>query len=208
MKKSLVLFTSIIFVVLQSQAGLLYNYSALALKDLDQMSKIIQNKIKESQKSGGDRIIPLKEALQAIYSRPNEDGMIEKLQPQIKSALDENNAWEKSILQLTKEAIGALKNPKAFSPVVQVTYLVFLENIISEFKPRNAKDFEKKILLQIKDAKITLSKELTKERLLRMMKESRSPSEMAEVALTASPLVEQGQAAEASISDAESAPSK
>jgi hypothetical protein len=183
MKQSLITLALVSLLASAANAGLLFNYSQLATKDLDQMAKIVQNKIKESNKYGGDRTIPLKEALQAVYSRPNEDALIEKIQPQIKSALDENNAWEKSIRQLTKEAIGALKNPKAFSPVVQVTYLVFLENIISEFKPKNQNDFEKSILTQIKDAKITLSKEATQERLLRVMKESKSPSELAEIAL-------------------------
>jgi hypothetical protein len=164
---------------LSAQAGLLLNYSQLALKDLDQMVKLIKGKIAESQKAGGNKVIPLKEALQAVYSRSNEDFMIEKILPLVKAEMEEQNAWEKSHQALVKEAIGALKNPKAFTPVVQVTYWVFLENVIAEMKPRLDERFESKLITQIRDAKIEMSKEAVNERRLRVMKGSSSPSEIA-----------------------------
>jgi hypothetical protein len=168
-----------------AQAGLLFNYSQLALKDLDQMNKLVRSKIQESKKSGGDKNIPLKEALQAVFSRSNEDFMIEKLVPQLKVELEEHEGWESSIQQLVREALGALKNPRAFQPVVQVTYQVFLENIIAELKPRAGEDFENKILKQIRDAKAEPTKEAANERRLRVMKQSTSVSELADAVLKA-----------------------
>lgn len=161
-------------------AGLLFNYSQLALKDLDQMNKIVKAKIAESRKAGGNKAIPLKEALQAVFCRSNEDFMIEKLLPSIKVQLDELDEWEPSIKALTKEAIGALKNPKPFQPVVLVSYQIFLENIISEMKPRYSEDFEGSVLRQIRDAKIELPQAMVHERKLRVMRESVSPSVIAE----------------------------
>lgn len=172
-----------VFIGVQAQAGLLFNYSQLALKDLDQMNKMVQSKIQESKKAGGNKVIPLKEALQAVFSRSNEDFMIEKIVPQLRVELDEHDAWEKSIQALVKEAIGALKNTRAFKPVVQVTYQIFLENIISELKPRLDEKFESKIITQIRDANIVVSKEAANERRLRVMKESTSPSVLAESVL-------------------------
>lgn len=163
-----------------AQAGLLFNYSQLSLKDLDQMSKLIQIKINESRKAGGDQVIPLKEALQAVYSRSNEDFMIEKIISPLRNELDEHDAWNSSLDSLTKEAIGALKNTKAFKPVVQVTYLVFLENLISEVKPRGNEKFERGLLEKIAKAKIKVTKEAETERRLRVMKNTTSPSEVAE----------------------------
>jgi hypothetical protein len=179
MKKLISLCITMLFVG-QAQAGLLFNYSQLALKDLDQMNKMVQGKIKESRKAGGDQAIPLKEALQAIYSRPNDDFMIEKLVSSVKTELDEHDAWESSIRALVKEAIGALKNPKAFKPVIQVTYIVFLENLISELKPRLGEKFENQIIAQIRDAKIEVTKEAANERRLRVMKSTTSPSAIAD----------------------------
>lgn len=179
MTKFISLCITILFLA-PAHAGLLFNYSQLALKDLDQMNKLVRSKIQESKKSGGNKNIPLKEALQAVFSRSNEDFMIEKLVPQLKIELEEHDGWETSIQALVKEAIGALKNPRAFKPVVQVTYQVFLENMISELKPRLSEKFENRIITQIRDANIDITKEAANERRLRVMKESTSPSKLAE----------------------------
>lgn len=183
MKKLLALFA---FIVLSPSlyAGLLYEYSQLATKDLDKMNKIIQEKIKESRKEKDDKTIPLKEALQAVFSRPNEDFMIEKVVGQLKNALEEHNAWEKTIRALVKEAIGALKNPKAFKGTTQVTYIVFLENIVGEFRPKMDQDFEKSVLEEIKKAEIEVTNEAKSARQMHMMRSAESPSRLAEIALS------------------------
>jgi hypothetical protein len=167
------------------KAGLLFTYSQLALKDLDQMNKLVQDKVTESRKSRGDRVVPLKEALQAVFSRPNDDFMIEKVLSPLKSELEEHDAYESALKSLVKEASGALKNPKAFGAVAQVTYAVFLENVIGEMKPKVAENFEKGILTDIRDAKIEISKEAKNERRVRMMKDVESPSALADVVLKA-----------------------
>lgn len=196
-KSSLVLQMTLSLFILGSSvsafAGLMFNYSQLALKDLDQMSKIVRDKVSESNKSHGEKAIPLKEGLQAVFSRPNEDGLIEKVMSPLRNGLDELDAWESSVQQLVKEAIGALKNPKAFKPVIQVTYTIFLENLISEMKPRAQLEFENSILSQIQKANIVLTPQAKNERVLRMMKETRSPSEIAADVLKA--------AAEAQVSE-------
>jgi hypothetical protein len=173
---------------LQSSAGLLFNYSQLALKDLDQMNAMVMSKIKESKKTSSGKTVPLKEALQAVYSRPNEDGMIEKVVGPLRTELDELDSWEKVLNQLTVEAIGVLNHPKAFNPVVQVTYTVFLENLLIDMKPYALKEgFERSLTQKIRDAKIELSKEANNERRLRMMKSTISPSELAEQILSEPP---------------------
>lgn len=143
------------------------------------MNKMVRTKINEAKRAGGNQVIPLKETLQAVLSRPNEDNMIEKILPAVRTELDERNAWESSVRALVKEALGALKNPRPFKPVVQVTYVVFLENLMSELKPKVGEDFENKIITQIRDAKVQITKEAANERRLRVMKETVSPSEIA-----------------------------
>lgn len=182
MKKANLLLTVFAFVFcLEAQAGLLFNYSQLALKDLDQMNQLVLDKVKESKKSASGKVVPLKEALQAVYSRPNDDDMIEKVIAPLRSNLDEQEAWEKTLSQLTDEAINALKNPKAFKPVVQVTYVIFLENLLAEIKPylKNGAGFERKLIERVRDADIKVTKEAANERRLRTMKSSVSPSEIA-----------------------------
>lgn len=120
-----------------------------------------------------------------MYARPNEDEMIEKIVAPLRSNLDELGSWEKTISQLTDEAINALKNPRAFKPVVQVTYVIFLENLLAEIKPyMKGEGFERKIVERVRDAKIAVSKEALNERKLRTMKSTSSPSELAEKILS------------------------
>jgi hypothetical protein len=168
---------------------LLFNYSQLLLKDLDQMNDMVLAKVEESKKSSSGKNVPLKEALQAVYSRPNDDQMIDKVVAPLRTQLDELDAWEKTLSQLTDEAINALKNPKAFKPVVQVTYMIYLENLLSEIRPylRGA-GFERKLAERIRGAKIEVTKEAANERSLRTMKKSTSPSELADKILTEVPV--------------------
>ncbi|MBO9667752.1 MAG: hypothetical protein J7501_13175 [Bdellovibrio sp.] len=185
-----ILATMVFVLCLNAQAGLLLNYSQLATKDLDEMNQLVNDKIKESKKSYSGKNVPLKEALQAIYSRPNDDDMIDKIVGPVRTNLDELEAWEKTVSQLTDEAVNALKHTKPFKPVVQVTYAIFLENLMSEMKPF-LKDggFERKIVERIANAKIEITDAAKGERKLRMMKGTDSPSDIATKLLSENPVV-------------------
>lgn len=177
------LFVTIIF-ALNSQAGLLYTYNQLTLKDVDQMNALVKNKLKESKGAGSGKVVPIKEGLQAIFSRPNSDDMIEKISAPLRAALEQEDATEKVFGDLITEAINALTNTRNFKKEVQVTYAIFLENIISEFKPNLRKEnFEYKMVKRIADSSIELTKDAQKDRKLRMMRESTSPSVIAKKVL-------------------------
>lgn len=167
-----------------SSAGLLHTYNELTLKNLDQMSKLVREKIKEAKKSRSGRVVPLKEALQAVYIRPNDDGMIEKVVPALKAELDGMNAYDSTLKTLVQEAVDALTNPKNFKPSAQVSYAIFLENVIAQLRPRlNEGGMEKTLIEKISKSEIELSSEAKKERKLRLMRESRSPSLIAKEVL-------------------------
>ena len=73
-----------------------------------------------------------------------------------------------------------LKIIKNFKPAVQVTYALFLENTIAHLKPAAKEDgFAKKMIEKIAKAEIVLTKEAIHERKLRLMRESKSPSDIA-----------------------------
>lgn len=142
------------------------------------MNEIAKKKVKEFKKDGSVEI--LKEAVQAIYSRPNDDGMVEKVMTPLRNELDENDQWEVTMDALVQEAINALKNPKAFKPVVQNTYAIFLENVVADFKPFAEREgHERRVIKMIADAKVEMSKEAINERKLRTMSVHKSPSELA-----------------------------
>ncbi|MBX3039983.1 MAG: hypothetical protein KF789_04660 [Bdellovibrionaceae bacterium] len=162
-------------------AGPEFTYSQLALKDLDQMNDLVRQKIAAAKE--GDNA-PLKDGLQTVLSRPDEDFMIDKVMGPLRQELEEQDLWEPTMVALTDEAISALKNPKKHKAAIQATYAVFLTNTISQLKPKaREKGFERQLLEKIRDAKIELSAEMRDERRLRVMKETASPSTLAEQAL-------------------------
>ncbi|MBL7545152.1 MAG: hypothetical protein JNL11_15145 [Bdellovibrionaceae bacterium] len=169
----------------QVQAGLLYTYNQLTLKDLDQMNALVKNKLQESKAAYSGKIVPIKEGIQAIFSRPNADDMIEKISAPLRTVMEQEDETEKVFDELVAEALNALTNTKNFKKEVQVTYAIFLENVISEFKPLIKKDsFEYKLIKKIADRNVELTKDAQKDRTLRLMQESVSPSEIAKKVLT------------------------
>ena len=161
-------------------AQAMYSYTRLALKDLDEMNAIIKQKMDESEKLGAEaKVGPLREALQAVYARSNEDLMIEKIITPLKNALEDLDAWDTSMNAMVDDAIKGLKDPEKIKPVAQVTYLIMLENVITESKPKVGEKLEGGLLKKIADAKIELSSAASKERKLKTMKTVRSPSDTA-----------------------------
>lgn len=145
---------------------------------------VIVKKHVEASRKGGDKIAPLKEGLLIVYSRPNQDGMIEKVVGPLRTEVDEQEAWDKTMGALVDEAVAALKDPKEMKATDQVTFAIFLENVITEFKPRAKEEgFERSLLMKIAEANIEMSREAKNERLSRTMKEQSSPSRLAIVAL-------------------------
>lgn len=163
----------------------LYNYSRLALKDLDEMNQLVQEKITESRAAQGDKVTILRDAMQAIFARPNDDFMIDKIMSPLRNELDEHGAWESTIKSLVEESIQALNKPDKVKPAAQVTYAVMLENFLGEMKPRIHEKFENSMITLIQDADISLTKKAQNERKLGMMRPTKSPSEIAKEMLKA-----------------------
>jgi hypothetical protein len=162
-------------------AGLLYQYHELTLMSLDQMNKIVRDKLKES-KHADAKTVPLKEGIQAVFSRPDQDRMIEKVIAPLRSELQDMDQYDRTMTALTEEALNALTNTRNFKPSVQVTYAVFLENLMADSRKAAEEDgsLEQKLLQKIKKANIKVTKEAENERRVRGgLPDSKSPSEIA-----------------------------
>ncbi len=145
------------------------------------MNKLVQEKIKESKKADA-KIVPLKEGFQAVFARPDQDRMIEKVAGPLRSEMVSLGRYEKAVNELTEEALNALTNTKNFKPTVQVTYLFFLENLMADMKPvlSDTDSFEKKLMQKIEKADIKLTKQALNELASRGFADKKSPSEVAE----------------------------
>lgn len=163
-----------------SFAKVIIPYNKLALRDLDEVNEYVRLKISESKKQPTDgRQIILKETLFVVFSRPDEDGLISKVLPDLSSELDKNEILESAYSDLINESIEALKNPEKDSSQDLVTHLVFLENIISEFKPKLDENFNFEMIKKIAQSDFKVPKKANNERKVRMMKARKSPSEIA-----------------------------
>lgn len=159
-----------------------YTYSKLQLLDLDQMNEVIQGKL-ENYKST-DNAEFLLDAIKICFSRPDGDSLVEKLIDKIRFSTDSGENWEKAVETLTLRAIDELKIQTA-APVDQVTYLILLDNLISEFKPEFIRQyqrpgFETRLIEKIAAAKIEVSPLAVSEIRLNLMTSVSSPSHLAQ----------------------------
>ncbi|MFZ3231320.1 MAG: hypothetical protein WA160_14015 [Pseudobdellovibrio sp.] len=154
------------------------SYNQLKLMDLDQMTDMMQQKSQEYKRT--DNVKALQEGLQICFSRPNEDGLIEKIISIIKTPMEDHDLWESSIVELVDRGIASFGNENT-SGADQVTYGFVLENIVSEFKPLFVKQyespgFETQIIEKIANADVEFSKQAAAERKLGIMRGHISPS--------------------------------
>ncbi len=174
-----------------------FKYSELQIKDYDEMKTSVRDRItaskkayldkqkkgKDSEEADRQAIEVLRNALKFVLSRPNDDNMLAKLMPFVRSELNNYSAFEDTLTSLAQESVRSLTNDKIPS-VYRSTSLFLLENVMSEIRPEISKkeDF-KKLIEFIRDAKIIVPESVKNERRLRSMYRSKNPSEMAETIL-------------------------
>lgn len=204
-----------------SAMGENFKYSTLQVRDFDEMVTEVKSRIYKAKQASlkgqekgvdeeGDReaIEILRNALKLILSRPNEDNMVSKLIPFVRSELNNFTAFEDTMTSLAEEAIRSINNDRL--PVVyRGTALFILENLMSEIRPEleNKEDF-KILLAKIRDAKIKIPEKVRNERKLRSMYKSKSPSDIASAILKTEEEMEKKRAARKAKADGDSKNSK
>lgn len=159
-------------------------YSALQMRNLDEMRSDVRDKLEEARKlvdeeSSEEAADALYGAMVLIFSRPNGDNMVSTLFQDVRPRLIDIEAYEKSVEKLATEAMAKLKDTKE-KPAHRATQLVVLENLLSEFKPeveRNKKI--KAVFVKIRDAKLEVPNEANNDIRLKGLNPRRSPSEIA-----------------------------
>lgn len=160
-------------------------YHQLALMDLDEMVVLVKGKIAESRSGSTDAMTPLKEGVRLVYTRPDEDGMIDKVISPLRNEIEEHDDWENVVSGLVDESLAVMRNPEGVTGADQVGHILFLQNMIGSEKSRARRGDPKivPIFERIRDADIQMTKSMKNERKLRMMKDTTSPSKMAAQAL-------------------------
>lgn len=182
---SFVVFVGLLFAYPASQAiESSFVYHQLAMKDLDEMTAYVKEQIKASKGESADRIEVLRKTLFTIFARPDEDGMIDKIIGPLRSEIDEHATWELLIRDVATSATRLLMDPQSAKGPEQVTNAIVLQNVIAMLKPAGRrKGWERNVLSKIAEAEIKLTKASRDERKLRLMKDTQSPSTMADQVL-------------------------
>jgi len=170
----------------------LYKYSELEVKNYDEMSKIVHEKIRlasridlkkqrQSDKKGRsdydefESIEVLKDSLRLIFSRPNKDNLVEKLLPDVRRELNNYGAYYDSLNDIVVEAVNGVS--QKIPVVYRSTFIFILENVMSELRPDlKGSDEVKKIFTYIRDANLEIPNDVKLDRKLRSMYRSDSPS--------------------------------
>lgn len=169
-----------------------YPYNELMTKDYDEMQasvrkgvlqakKAAREKQKEGDEDGADQeaISLLRDTVQFILSRPDKDFMVSKLMPLVRKELVNYGAFEVSLETVATQAIMTLKSDKA-ATTTKSTAVFILENLMSEIKPEiELKPEFKKIVEQIRDAKIKIPDAVAADRKMTSMFKTISPSDTA-----------------------------
>lgn len=174
-----------------------FRYNELMIKDYDEMSQMVNAKLKKARAVGShssdenvndqETIEHLREAVKLILSRPDSDNMVAKLMPEIRKELSGYNAFEDVLSGITAEQIAIVKDEKA-APSVQATGIFVLENLISLIKPEAVNNNDlRRILDRIRSADIDVSSSVKKDMKLRGMFKTMNPSQAARTVLKSLP---------------------
>ncbi len=178
----------------------LAKYAELQGKDYDEMMKIVNAKIAASHKAGlpdpknkddeGDdqeAIDELREGVRIVLARPDKDNQLSELIAPLRHELTQYDAYEEVMVKVVTDAISAVSDSH-LSVGDRATYFFVLRNAMSEMKPEfNRKPIFKKLLENIRDAKIHASADVRTELMMPSMYNLESPSETAKTILAHPP---------------------
>jgi hypothetical protein len=147
------------FMAHQIYAKPIFVYHRLMMKDLEQMDRYLRAKIGESQKSEVDQVSHLVDATLTLFSRPNFDNMIEKLNPVLLAELNSTGLTQIVFEKFIDECLSGIRDAsKEISSEAQITYIIALENWILEMKSRIQNEETRKLFEKIANSEVKISK--------------------------------------------------
>lgn len=174
-----------------------YDSDSLRMKNAEQLNALVLKKIKKAEDiqkkqdvdddlgivAEPDAIEALQEALMIVLARPDQEGARANAFARVRRELTDLNSFDQVIKDVVKESINGLKEKS--TPVrEQATYIVILDNLMAEIKPDvGSNALFKKLVEDIRDAKIEISDKVRSQQLLRSMTRPVSPSKTAETIL-------------------------
>ena len=172
------------------------NYSVLQMKDVEEISNLVHQRIRESKmailraqsKGRGEEgrqqaVHILRRTLLTVLSRPNKDNVVAKVITPLRRELNNYNGYIQTIDDLIDISVNGLGD-KSKNIQFRATYIVVLENIMAELQPQIKTNKSIQSLYEkIYKKKIKIPRDVAADRLVRSMLTSTSPSKTAHMIL-------------------------
>ncbi len=156
-----------------AEARLEITASDLLLKNSEQFSDIVRRKIKKAQDiqakqeievndkgeifSEPEAVTALRDAMRIVLSRPDQDGARSKLFNKVRQELNDMHSFDSALKDIVNEACAGLKS-KNINIKFEETYLVLIDNFLSEVRPEvSTNETFKTLVEKIRDSDIQAS---------------------------------------------------
>lgn len=171
----LLIFAMSVIMASAVQAKTSYNFKELSLKDYEEMQLLVQKTAGYNVIDDNEREPKVREALQIVLSKPNNDGKRTALFTHLQGQLPEA-FFQLSLQKVAESSINTLKE-NSNTNVTRATAYLCLENLLAEIRPRS--ENHRSLLKLISDAKIEIPESLESYRKLEGMTNNISPSDIA-----------------------------
>ncbi len=178
-KLSIFFILSLLFVLLSgpiAHARLEITASDLLLKNSEQFSDIVRRKIKKAQDiqakqeievndkgeifAEPEAVSSLRDAMRIILSRPDQDGARSKLFNKVRQELNDLHSFDQALVDIINESCAGLKS-QSINIKFEETYLVIVDNFLSEVRPEVGNNANFKTLVEkIRDSDIHASEKM------------------------------------------------
>lgn len=125
-------------------------------------------------------LLPLRETLTMLLSRPNDDNLATDLMTDIESELENLGAYEETLQKIIDERLAVINNKK-LSPAYRTTAAVCINNLLLEIKPKSLKNPSiAKVICKLADQNVKIPKDVQESSMFKSLYLEKSPSKVAQ----------------------------
>lgn len=164
--------------------GVTYNYTTLIFLDYENLKPIVNNSLEQSRlhnypEEGDKAVSPLRNTLKMLLSRPDNDGLLRKLSPNVISEMNTLGVFESVVGELIQQGVNEVDD-KTLDPKVRTTALIMLNNLLSTIRPLTLDNTDlAKEVCQLADKDMSIPKIVQKNAKLTTMFNTTKPTDLA-----------------------------
>ena len=181
-KHTIAIFVSLLYTF--QTFGVTYNYTTLIFLDYETLKPIVTNSLEESRQhkypDDGDKAVsPLSKTFKMLLSRPDNDGLLRKLSPNLVSEMNTLGVFETVVGDLLQQGQDEVAD-ETLDPKVRTTALIMLNNLLLTVRPLTLDNTDiAKEVCQFADKNLKIPKAVQRNAKLTTMFNSTKPTDLA-----------------------------